>query len=147
MDSQRQNVFYARLVVFSVVLLGVAFGVKALVLQGATQVVSLGSAPALSGEISQSLIKAGADNSVPKLNKDFSISQANYFENHEWAVATIKSTSKESNGAFVVLQRMNGVYKIILGPGTAFPNVYLKSLPSDVGTYLYNQGAIYGITE
>lgn len=136
---------YARLFLASLLILGVAFIARSLVMGGVTTVVKLQPGTPMGGAISQTL--ASPDGKLPVLNKDYSIQNIVSFDDGDWAVVTIKQVvSGQSNSALIVLKHEDGLYKTVLGPGTAFPDTYLQTLPANVGGYLYNQGAIYGTT-
>jgi hypothetical protein len=122
-----------------VLILGFAlaiFGAKALIL-GGSQTISLRAAPALSGVISQSL--ATNSSTLPSLNTDYKIKSVIYFDNKSWAIASV---SVGSNSSLLVLEKTNGVYVVVLGPGTAFSTDEIQDLPPDVAQYITNQGVL-----
>jgi hypothetical protein len=126
---------------FFVIILLVTFGLGAHTLILGHKVVSLPSAPELTGAVSQA-IGTGSGGEVPRPEKDFNLTNVHRFSNGEWIVATIKPTKQNADSALVVLQRLQSQYRVVLGPGAAFDNSYLINLPKDVGGYLTSAGAI-----
>ena len=131
-----------KLLAFIVVVV-IATGAVQSGLTGNAPLVSLGKAQPLDGTISQSLDTTGGNTTMPVAGKDYSLDHIKYFDNNEWVVASIKPLSNSISAGTVVLQKKNEIYQVVLGPGTAFNNSYLFSLPSDVGSYLNNKGVIY----
>lgn len=101
--------------------------------------VSLNTAPALAAEVAPS-VGSSSIKGLPIPNKDFKIVQSKYFDNNKWAVAAIKVPKTDT--ATVVLEDINGVYTVVLGPGTAFSSDVVQEMPSSVAAYLISQGLI-----
>jgi len=74
--------------------------------------------------------------------KDFSLSSVKYFDN-TWALISVIPKNVSTDKATIILNKVDGMYRVVLGPGTAFPTVVLNELPLDLGQYLVNQGVIY----
>lgn len=117
-----------------------AFVARALILRGATYV-SLAPGPVLSGAISQSLASSN-QKTIPQPNKDYSIDGITFFDSNSWAVSSIFSGQGLQDKSFVVLQKVDGVYRVVLGPGTAFSSASTYSLPADVFLFLKNSGVL-----
>lgn len=79
---------------------------------------------------------------MPQEGKDFNITGTHYYDDKRWVVVSINSTGK-SNRAFLVLQKMNGTYAVVLGPGSSFPSDVTQNLPPDVAEYLSSNRLIY----
>lgn len=126
-----------------VILVLAAFVAKSLILNGA-KVVKPAPAAALVGSVEQSLSAGGKQSKQPLSAKDFAISNIRYFDAKSWVVATISPTAHQFDQGLVVLKNVSGLYEVELGPGSAFPNSILYSLPADVGSYLNSQGLLYG---
>jgi hypothetical protein len=105
--------------------------------------IKLGSTQSISGIVAQTL-STTKSSSLPVAGQDFNLTKIHYFDNNSWVVAFITPT-KGSNiaGAMVVLEEKQGIYQVVLGPGTSFDNSVLISLPADVGKYINQQGYIY----
>jgi hypothetical protein len=123
-----------------VILFAVAFGTKQLILHGVDQT-KLHSAPALAGLIAPSLLSNKSKN-LPVNGKDFTILSSQYFENKQWVVVSVESKQNKST-AFLVIEKINDVYTVVLGPGTFFPNDVTQSMPADVASYLVNKGLVH----
>jgi hypothetical protein len=108
------------------------------------QYVKLSSAPPLSGVVAQSLDLAGGTTIVPVAGKAFSLQNVSYFDNNDWVIATVSPSNGNTTitQALVVLQKKDGTFQVVLGPGTDFDSSYLTSLPADVGQSLEQQGVI-----
>jgi hypothetical protein len=109
------------------------------ILGGITQT-TYNPVPPLAGSISLSLINSGSSN-IPQAGKDFKITNTKYFDNKKWVVVSITQLPK-MNPATVLLEDINGLYIVVLGPGTLFSPSIAQSLPSDVTKYFINQGLI-----
>jgi hypothetical protein len=116
---------------------------KSVLLQG-LPVTSLGSAPPIAGAVSQSLGLSASRAALPVFGKDYTLQDVHYFYNNEWAVATVAPTKPDADTVIVIVQKINGVYQTVLGPGTIFSSSYLYTLPPDVGQYLNKQGVLHG---
>jgi hypothetical protein len=123
-----------------VILLIAAFTIKPLVLGGGQKVV-LQDAPALSGQISQAFAIT-TKGTLPVVNKDYKIQTPVYFDNNEWAVVPLTWLTSGGNDTLLVLQKRDGIYTTVLGPGSAFPDTVTESLPNDVSLYLKRIGAL-----
>jgi ABC-type xylose transport system substrate-binding protein len=113
-----------------------------LVLDGLS-LTTLSPAPPLSGVVSQSLSNLGSHGSLPIEGKDYVLSSVRYFDNQTYAVAQVKPLNQVADPGSLVLQQINGTYRVILGPGTAFSSVDTQELPNDVVQYLKSQALIY----
>ena len=129
----------ARRVILVLVLFVVSVLVKHVVLNG-LYLTKLQSAPALAASIAPSIITSGSKN-LPIAGKDFKVLSTNYFDNKQWAVVTV-ATIPDNNSATLVLENINGVYTVVLGPGTVFSTSVTQSMPSDVVAYLVYEGLI-----
>lgn len=103
--------------------------------------ITLADAPALSGQVAQAAQTGSSDSSVPISGKDFTLSDVHYFSNKTWAVVSFEPTGNDSfNAGSAVLQKKNGLFRVVLGPSSILSTDYTYSLPSDVVTYLNEQG-------
>lgn len=102
--------------------------------------VTLGAAPPLAAEVSSSLASSSSTNTLPTPNKDFKIVASKYFVNNEWVVVAIKSPGTDT--ASEVLEKINGVYAVVLGPGTEFSSDDITEMPAEVSAYLISQGLV-----
>lgn len=109
------------------IILGGAFVARYLILDRAA-VVSLPSDP-LFTSISQSLRNGSY---LPIEGKDYKLNHVQYFDNNQWAVATIVPIGTASDSATIVLQKQNGSYEVVLGPANSFVGDDLNGLPADV---------------
>lgn len=114
---------------------------KSVILNG-HRLVRLGSAPPLTGSLATSLITSGGKTVLPTEGKDYKITKSRYFYNNGWAVVSVAQASGE-NETTMVLHKIDGVYQVVIGPGTTFSKSYMLSLPADVGNYLNDQGYLY----
>lgn len=111
------------------------------ILLGNAELVSLPAAPALTGQIAQTL-GPGPDGALAAAGKDYSLS-AKYFNDEGWAVVNIKPASNDFQGGFAVMKKNNGIYQVVIGPGTSIAFTQLSGLPADVSFYLLNTKAVY----
>lgn len=103
--------------------------------------VSLHPAPALSGQIAQAAQTANTDSSLPAPGKDFTLHDVHYFSNNTWAVASFQPTNNQSfNAGLAVLQKQDGIFRVVLGPSSTLSADYASSLPPDLVTYLDQKG-------
>ncbi|MDB5164340.1 MAG: hypothetical protein JWS12_958 [Candidatus Saccharibacteria bacterium] len=109
---------------------------------GSSPVVTLKSAPPLTGAISQSLATAPKSVSQPQVGKDYSIKVIHYLDNQEWAVIQVESTGSDHNSATLVMQKVGTTYHTVLGPGTSFSIDSSQGVPADVVQYLKSQGVL-----
>ena len=114
---------------------------RSLILGGASPV-TLPAADPLVGRISQALTST-SQLSLPVAGKDYKIQSTSYFDNKTWAVVTIIGISNTITDGLFVLNQVNGVYTVVLGPGTAFPTSATLAMPTDVQQYLHNGGYLY----
>lgn len=143
-----QNIYIRKVIVWIVVALIVlisVFVVQPVILQGA-HTINLKSAPDLTGQISQALTSSAAPSKLPVVGPDYTLQNTNYFENKGWAVTTIVPGGANQRN-IVVLKQTQGIYQVVLGPGTAFPSGYTSSLPTSVAGYLIQNGVIYDPVE
>jgi len=114
-------------------------------LYGDAKLVTIASAAPLTGQISQALAGTSGDQAVlPEAGKDYTLENVKYFDNKEWVFAGIKPVSNTIDSSDVVLQKKNGVYVVVLGPGSAFSRTTTLTMPSDIAQYLNQQGLLYG---
>jgi hypothetical protein len=114
------------------------------IILGGEPVTSLAQAPALAGAVSVGLGQTDDSGSLQQEGQDYRLKSVRYFEDKEWAVASIKPLNNDADPAVLVLKKINGVYQTVLGPAGQFTNSYLYVMPSDVGQYLVKQGAFGG---
>jgi hypothetical protein len=125
-----------------VVLLLAMLLIKPLVLNGG-KVVRLQPAALLTGQIAQSL---GSMSSLPIPGKDFQLQDVTYFENKQWAYVHIQPTGPNTQDSFAILHQKDGIYTVVLGPGTAFSSDTTNNLPDSVGLFLIHKGMVYDST-
>jgi hypothetical protein len=125
-----------------IALLVIAFTLQSLLLHG-QPVVRLAAGPPLAGIVSQSLGISGANNSLPVVNKDYTLQNINYFNDRSWVVVSVVPINNNADKTIVVMHMTGGLYQVVLGPGSAFPDTYLQNLPADVSQYLMNRGVVY----
>ena len=129
---------------FSLLLLVLIAIVVRVIELGGASFVSLKSAPALSGAISQSLIVSDPTHKrayAPIIGRDYQIKSSRYFDGQEWAIVSV-TVRKNPGGAIIILRRASRIYKVVLGPGTAFTTTSTQSLPPDVTRALKDSGAV-----
>lgn len=123
-----------------ILILLIAIAIAAMIIAGkvikGNTYVSLHSAPALSGQISQSLITPnGKSVTIPS----FTLQNVRYFFNGNWVVVEINMSGSKST---VILEKANITYQVVLGPGTIFPTSAVYGMPSDVSSYLYSKDLV-----
>jgi hypothetical protein len=118
-----------------------------IVLGGATKRVSLVAAPSLTGVVSQSLAASQKAARLPIANQDYRLQDIRYFDNANWAVANIQPIDNAFDPGFVIFEKLQGAYEVVLGPGSAFDSSYQLNLPKDVSQYLSEQGVFYESTD
>lgn len=126
--------------VFIVVVIGLAFGVRTILLGGTS--VDTPSDNSLHDAVAQKMAGTQLGESG-----DFSIEDAHYFEDKQWAVATVKP--KQANAAetdIAIFQKTDDSYQVVMGPGSVFPEDTIQYLPSSVLNYLRSINAIGGST-
>lgn len=132
----------ARILIGLALVVAATMVVHRLILGGT--LVKLKAGTTMSGVVSQSLVGSNNDSdALPAVGKDYTIDSIRYFDDSNWAVASITQTGGSQNSALLILQREKGMYQPMLGPGTAFSSSYLQSLPSDLGKYLNSKGVVY----
>ncbi len=134
----RRSVRVGLLLLVPLVVLWIA---RMLIIGGASPV-TLRAADPLAGRISQALTST-SQVSLPIAGKDYKIQSTNYFDNKTWVVVTIKGVNSTITDGLFVLTQVNGVYNVVLGPGTAFPSSATLAMPTDVQQYLHNGGYLY----
>ncbi len=112
------------------------------ILLGNAKTVSLRSAPALSGQISQAFTN-NSSNSLPVIGKDYRLQGTHYFDNNQWVVTNIIAITNQVSNSYIVMHKENGVYTAALGPGSSFPTTTTENLPADLGQYLNSLGVTY----
>ncbi len=127
---------------FILVILLASFAARQ-ILTGGMRVVSLGQAPPFSGLAAQSLGVGKDQSKVPVAGKDFSLKNGRYFVGDKWVVADIAPLKNNFDPGTVIIQKQNGAYSVVLGPGSDFDSSYLISLPREVGDYLKAKGVIH----
>ena len=128
-------------VMFSLLLLGLL--VVNYVVLGGAHVINLAPAPELAGQISQNLVTISNATKLPIEGTDFNLSDTHYFNNKQWVVTSITPLNNSFNAGLAVLSNQEGVYKIVLGPGSAFSKDETRTLPTEVANYLNQQGVVY----
>ncbi len=123
-----------------VILFVLADGARSIILGGG-KVYTLASGPALTGAISQSLAVNSAS-PIPVEGKDYSFSAA-YFDNQTWAVGVIQPLNNSINPSVVVLEKKDGVFQVVLPPGSAIASSELHILPADVAAYVALHEAVF----
>jgi hypothetical protein len=131
-------------VLFLVVLIAISVVSKNIILNGVPQT-KLQVAPPLAGTLSQSLITYKSKDVLPVIGKDFTIQSTQYFNNQQWAVVLVSSVP-DNNNAILVLEKLNGNYQVVLGPGTSFSTTDIQTMPSNVISYLTSKGLVSSAT-
>lgn len=124
-------------------LVAVTWVAKTLLLQG-LPLVKLAPAPELAATVSRSLGTPGSSVALPVFGEDYTLKDVHYFNDKEWAVATVEPVGRTADTVFVIMHKINGIYQVVLGPGNVFSNSYLYSLPAGVSQYLSEQGVMNG---
>jgi hypothetical protein len=117
-------------------LIGIVF--KSLIV--GAPVVRLQPAPALYGQVSQTLLIGTGGNKILS-DKNFTLQNPVYFDSNSWVVVRFIPKDKSGDNATVVMQKIGPFYQVVLGPGTEFPSND-QGLPSDVYSYLQSKGLI-----
>ncbi len=123
-----------------VIMLLASMIIKATVLQNVTTT-KLDSAPALAGAVAQSLI-TNDTNTVELYGSDFTLKNTKYFSDKDWAVSRVVGTDQQT--VTVVLKRVDGVYRVVVGPGSIFSGSITRNTPADVSSYLRKEGLLHG---
>jgi hypothetical protein len=136
MNKDGLKVFYwlAGIIVLTLV-------IKALLI-GGSPIISLEPGPPLSSAVSQGLGTSGANTDLPVAGKDYSLKDVHYFDNKLWVVATVDPIRNDADTAIMVMQKIEGVYQVVMGPATAFSRSYIYTLPGDVSLYLNDKGLL-----
>ena len=129
----------AKKVLFVIALFIVSLAIKYIILDG-VGVTRLQTGPPLAGSIAPSLAPANSK-SIPVVGENFKILSTRYFDDKQWAVASVASLP-DMDLAILVLEKIDGVYTVVLGPGTSFPSSAAQSMPADVAVYLQSRGLI-----
>ena len=74
-------------------------------------------------------------NYLPVNGVDYLVSKTVYFNNNTWSVVTLRQTTS-NNSSLEVFQIKNNNYNLVLGPGSYFNSIGLKTLPADVSNYI-----------
>lgn len=104
---------------------------------------TLKPAPPLSGVIGPSLANLAVGGSIPVEGKDYNIKTVRYFSSRTYAVVLVGSLKITTDPGVLVLQKLNGNYRVILGPGTSFQQNQIQGLPDNVTEYLQTKVLIY----
>lgn len=127
------------------ILLVVALFVLRPAILGGHDAVTLQGAQTLTGQVSQAFTNSES-HSLPIAGKDYELQNVTYLEDTQWVVANIHLLKSSTDDAIIVLQKKDGIYTTVLGPGTAFSNTVTESLPNNVGLYLAQLGVLYDTT-
>jgi hypothetical protein len=114
---------------------------KGVVLDGVNKTSLRTTSSNITGSVSQSLVTPQSKGILPAVGKNFKVLRATYFNNKQWVVVVVSGIPDNDN-AVLILQELNGVYRVVLGPGTLFPSSSVQSMPLDVVNYLVNQGLV-----
>ena len=98
---------------------------------------------AMSAYVEPALVNPGST-SLPLENSGFKILKTDYEDNSSWAIVTV---SKAGNQATLIFKKINGVYSLVLGPGTTFPVSSTYVMPASVVSYLNSYGLVLNGTE
>jgi hypothetical protein len=128
-----------------VLLLIAVFTIRPILLGGG-QKVTLQSAPELTGQVSQAFATT-ATGDLPAAGKDYKLYNTKYLENDDWIVTNFKWLNEYGNDGVIVLQKKDGIYNPMLGPGSAFPSTVTETLPPSVSLYLNSIGVLYDPSE
>lgn len=132
---------YVTWLVIILILFIALLSVRPILFSGATSV-HLPPAPILTGQISQALA-SGKSTSLPVYGRDYNLGSTTYFKDNDWVVTDILGIGENTSSGIAVLQNKNGIYQVVLGPGTAFANTSVQNLPIEVTQYLNQKGAVY----
>ena len=111
------------------------------VLLGGVGLTSLGAASPLAAAVAPSIASSGSS-SLPEVGKDFKILSSQSFDSAQWAVVSVAHIP-DMNRTTLVVEKLNGVDTVVLGPGTSFSSTVLRSIPVDVANYLISKGLIH----
>lgn len=137
----RKNTFFAILAVGSVLICSCLVAAK---IRNNPPYTKLDSAPPLAGQVAQALQTAGNRGRIPVPEKDFTLSNVKYFDNGTWAVVDFKPVNPDAfNAGVAILQKQEGVFRVVLGPSSSLPNDYAMSLPDGINGYLYQRGVFH----
>lgn len=116
------------------ILLGTTFVIKSLVLDNVGYV----SLPnnQISIDVSKNLISSSSPNFIPIEGYNFKISNIKYFYNQNWAIVYIQPINNWSDSSILILHKINGGYKTVLGPDSSFYGINFKGIPNQITTYL-----------
>lgn len=113
----------------------IVFLIPNIVLGGAREV-RLAKADKLTGQLTQAI----GDNERIAMNSEITIVKVKYFENDTWAVVDLQT--QKAGSAMAVLQKHDGIFVPVLGPGTSFDGSYVENTPLEVVNYLIESGAV-----
>lgn len=125
MNSLSQKLILAIIIVVVATLFA-----RTLILDGASKI-SLAPAPQLSGYLAQSIGVSKQSGELLSPGKDFMVTNVKYY-NNRWAVATVKPINNSFDGGVVVIEKIDNVYSVVLGPTGEFSDSYIYVLPSSV---------------
>jgi len=111
------------------------------IILGGARSVTLASAPPYAGVISQALGE-NSQHQLPVDNVDYTVTTQN-FDNADWVVGEIIPLKQNFDQSVVVLERSNGIYRVVVNPTNALPAGALIGIPNDVANYLRSHVAIY----
>lgn len=132
---------YLKLLIGLVVAIIIAFVARSVIV--GHPVISLEPAPGLAGSVAQSF-SIGDSKTLPVYGTDFTLENAHYFENKQWAVVTVNSVKHDFDPGVLVMKKVNGAYQAVLGPGSQFSDSYRVTLPNSVSRYLGESGYLHG---
>ncbi len=120
--NRNRNIIYAVLLVIFISTLVYIVSIQTVL--GGVNLTSFNS----TSPVESAIVKNGDKNTI--------INSEHYFVNKSWAIATISSGGGD---AFIVLQKSDGFWHIVLGPGTSFSNSSTQDIPLEVVQYLDSQ--------
>lgn len=121
----------------------VAITVKSMMLQG-IDTVRLAKAPPLTNAVSESLDTNDLADVPPIAGVDYTLKDTHYFYDKEWVVTQVSPLQDNADTVYVVLQKIDGIYQVVVGPATIFSVSYNYSLPANVVNFLNLRGLING---
>jgi len=115
------------------------------IMLGGGKEVKLKSAALLTGQVAQALDRVHGGN-LQTPGKDFQLQDVTYFQDKQWVYVHIKPTDTHAQDSFAVLHKKNGIYTVVVGPGTEFDSNTTNGLPDEVGLFLVHKGMVYDTT-
>jgi hypothetical protein len=106
--------------------------------------VKLSSAPALYGQVYQSINFTNGNGNNSNNNNGFSLSNTNYFTGggYSWAASKYTPNNGGDSGV-VVLQKVGDFYIPVMSPGSAVPSNVIVGFPTNVQQYVRSNGYVY----